>query len=480
MANQSTRRKFLVTGATVTGAALAGCTGGADDEPAADDGESTNETESTDGETADDGGMAAASPIETAYSVEQLRTNCGTIAHPNGEKFYLTAGAPSNRDPDGVGEWYVLDTESQLPIDPETGETVEEFSTEDVARDGAGYDTHGFWFVDTDDGRELFLLNRETDDGLVVDPATDEVIEEVDNYGPAPDIMWGSPDDQYLFVSLRGPAPLSGDPHAAEGETPGFSVFDTEAREVVNTVEPDPISDYSDEDIEAAQNGDSDAPLIPDHHGIGVVETADSYEIWALDQGTDIIYIYEPAEGDAEFNLVEEIDLAELDGTIEATKYTPHMVDFSSDQSYAAVACTSGGQTLVFDTANHELVEAIDSGASSHFAGFTPDDAQILVDAIGEGAIQQVLVDLDAETFELGETVTLLDEAPVADHEDNIESADPICHDHAGDFSYHTLGPGVDSSGLVVLNWAELGESAMDDESMDDETAGNETSGDEA
>lgn len=460
MDNQSTRRTFLLTGATVTGTALAGCTGGADDEPS-DDGELSDDNEPTDdSETADNGGeMAADSPIETVYSVDQLRTNCGTIAHPDGEKFYLTAGGPSNRDDGGVGEWYVLDTDNHLPIGPETGEPIEEFETADVARDGAGYDTHGFWFVDTDDGRELFLLNRETDDGLVVDPETDEVIEEIDNYGPAPDIMWGSPDGQYLFVSLRGPAPLSGDPHAAAGETPGFSVFDTESREVVNTVEPDPIDDYSDADVEAAQNEDEDAPLLPDHHGIGVVDHDDRYEIWALDQGTDIIYIYEPAEQAAEFDLVEEIELANLEGVMDATKFTPHMVDFSSDQSYAAIACTTGAQTLIFDTESHELVDAIDTGASSHFAGFTPDDQQILVDAIGEGAIQQVHADLEAEEFELGETITLLEEAPVADHPDNIESANPICHDHAGDFSYHTLGPSVDNAGLVVLNWAALGDS---------------------
>jgi hypothetical protein len=440
MANQSTRRKFLATGAVVTGTALAGCTGGADEEPS-DDNESTGDDDSMD----DGGEMEPTTPIDTVYSKQQLRTNCGTIAHPNEEKFYLTAGAPSNRDPDGVGEWYVLDTESHLPIDPETGETVEEFATEDVARDGEGYDTHGFWFVDTDDGRELFLLNRETDDGLVVDPETDEVIEEVDNYGPAPDIMWGSPDDQYLFVSLRGPNPVSGDPHAAEGETPGFSVFDTESREVVNTIIPD------------GDNEDSD------FHGIGVVDTDDSYEVWALDQGTDIIYIYEPNAEEADaFDLVEEIDIAELDGAVQVDgNYVPHMIDFSSDQSYAAVACTAGAQTLVFDTESHELVEAVETGAGSHFAGFTPDDAQILVDAIGEGAIQQVWTDLEAETFELGETITLLDADPVANHEDNIESANPICHDHAGDFSYHTLGPSVDDSGLVVLNWAQLGNDEM-------------------
>ncbi len=427
MTNQSTRRKFLTTGAVVTGVALAGCTGDADEEPPAEEPEEEPE-------------IVADSPVERVYSVEELRTNCGTIAHPDGDKFYLTAGAPSNRDPDGVGEWYVLDTESHLPIDPDSGETVEEFDTLDVARDLEGYDTHGFWFVENDGELELWLLNRETDDGVVIDPETDEVIDEIEDYGPAPDIMWSSPDDEYMFVTLRGPNPQSGDPHAAEGETPGVSVLDIETREIVTTLEPD------------ADNPESD------FHGIGVVPHDDGgYEIWALDQGTDIIYIYEPADEDGEFEIVNEIDIAELDGVIEASDYVPHMADFSSDYAYAAIACTAGGQTLVFDVENHELVEALDTGPSSHFAGFTPDDEQILVDVIGDGAIQQVLVDLDDEEFELGETIEILETDAVVDHDDDFESANPICHDHAGDYSYHTLGPGVDDSGLVVLNWAALG-----------------------
>ena len=441
MTRQSTRRKFLASGAVVTGVALAGCAGDPEpeDEPSADDGDD----EPIDG---DEPTVEADTAVEVVYSKEQLRTNCGTIAHPDEEKFYLTAGAPSNREPEGVGEWYVLDAESHLPLDPDSGETVEEFETLDVARDLDGYDTHGFWFVENDGELELWLLNRETDDGVVIDPETDEVIDEIDDYGPAPDIMWSSPDDEYMFVTLRGPEPVSGDPHAAEGETPGVSVLDVETREIVTTLEPD------------ADNPDSD------FHGIGVVpHDDDGYEIWALDQGTDIIYIYEPVEDeDDEFEVVDEINLHETEGTIEASNYVPHMADFSSEYDYAAIACTAGGQTLVFDVEARELVEAIETGPSSHFAGFTPDDEQIIVDVIGGeegGYIQQVLVDLDEEEFELGESIDILETAEVVDHDDDIESANPICHDHAGDYSYHTLGPSVDDSGLVVLNWAEFGES---------------------
>lgn len=208
--------------------------------------------------------------VDTAFSGDELPTNCGAIPHPSEEKFYLTAGLPSDpeEDEEGVGEYYVLDTE--------TDEVIHEGDT-------GGIDAHGFWF--SPDGEELWVLNRETNDGVVVDPETDEVIDEIPAFGPAqsedpderdaPDIMWFSPDGEYVFATLRGPVPLSGDPHAATGVTPGFSVLDAETREIIDVVEPDPIDEFDDEGIEAALAEEDDAPAIPDFHGLGVRPTDD-------------------------------------------------------------------------------------------------------------------------------------------------------------------------------------------------------------
>ena len=188
--------------------------------------------------------------IVEAFPPTEIPVNCGTIAHPDENKFYLTAGLPSNPDEDaeGLGEYFVLDSESHDVI--ERGDT-------------GGIDAHGFWFTAGDS--ELWVLNRETNDGLVIDPETDEVIDEIDAFGPeqgdepdtsdAPDIMWGSPDDQYMFVTLRGSNPVSGAPHAATGVNPGFSVMDVESREIQEVIQPDP------------DNEDSD------FHGIGVRRT---------------------------------------------------------------------------------------------------------------------------------------------------------------------------------------------------------------
>ena len=186
-----------------------------------------------------------------AFSPQEVRANCGTIAHPDDDKLYLTAGAPSNHEATGgVGEWYVFDTAEHRPLDT-SGDVVDAFTYDEIARSTEGYDAHGFWF--TPDNEELWVLNRETDDGLVIDPETDEVIDEIDDYGSAPDILAASPDGEYMFATLRGTTPISGDPHAATGDTPGFSVLDIESREIVEVIQPD---------------GDNDGS---DFHGIGVV-----------------------------------------------------------------------------------------------------------------------------------------------------------------------------------------------------------------
>lgn len=41
---------------------------------------------------------------------------------------------------------------------------------------------------------------------------------------PTPDLITKSPDHKWFFISTRGPNPLSGDPHAAQGSDPGMLI----------------------------------------------------------------------------------------------------------------------------------------------------------------------------------------------------------------------------------------------------------------
>jgi hypothetical protein len=43
--------------------------------------------------------------------------------------------------------------------------------------------------------------------------------------GPSPDLLDSSPDGAYVYASLRGALPLSGDPHASTGSTPGVGII---------------------------------------------------------------------------------------------------------------------------------------------------------------------------------------------------------------------------------------------------------------
>jgi hypothetical protein len=43
---------------------------------------------------------------------------------------------------------------------------------------------------------------------------------------PTPDLVGEAPDGRFVYASLRGPTPLSGDPHASKGSTPGLLVIE--------------------------------------------------------------------------------------------------------------------------------------------------------------------------------------------------------------------------------------------------------------
>jgi DNA-binding beta-propeller fold protein YncE len=126
-----------------------------------------------------------------------------------------------------VGVWYVLDT-----------------ATHKVVRQGQsrGFDAHGVWA--TPNGREIWMVNRGTSNGIVIDARTFEIVAEL-QIGPTPDIIAMSPDSQFAFVTLRGPNPVSM-PHMAKGTTPGFAVVSIPERKMLKLVQPAQGNDKSD------------------------------------------------------------------------------------------------------------------------------------------------------------------------------------------------------------------------------------------
>ena len=185
-------------------------------------------------------------------------------------------------------------------------------------------------------------------------------------------------------------------------------------------------------------------------------------EIWALDQGTDLIHVYE-ARGEAE---IARIDVSPA--ALEAAGFTPpaspitvpHMIDFDSRERYAFVASTAGAVTIVIDAAAKQVVEVLHTGAGTHMAAVTPDDAAVWVAAIAAEAMVEIPLALDVAepTFAIGRSLDVGE--LLADLEESegwaFPSYQPICHQFSPDSSeaWVTLGPGWNQGGAFVLDLA--------------------------
>jgi hypothetical protein len=91
------------------------------------------------------------------------------------------------------------------------------------------HDSHGM--VATPDGAYVWVLDRHGDTAEIFATDGGRHVGTVRLNGEltdnaAPDIAAISPDGRRIYVALRGPTPLSGDPHNATGSTPGLGVIE--------------------------------------------------------------------------------------------------------------------------------------------------------------------------------------------------------------------------------------------------------------
>jgi YVTN family beta-propeller protein len=174
--------------------------------------------------------------IDTAFDPEVVRANCGVGLSADGETMYANFGSPAPAEDGGdQGEWYAFDTSDHSLI---------------TTQSSRGADAHGLRV--TPDGSELWMLNRQSSDAIVVDTATNDVIAELDDIGESPDILDFSPDGSLAYLSLRGPNPRSGGTavHPIAGDTPGFAVVDTATRELVEIIQPaEGRADFASSDV---------------------------------------------------------------------------------------------------------------------------------------------------------------------------------------------------------------------------------------
>lgn len=178
--------------------------------------------------------------VEAAWNPAEVKSNCGIDISPDGEHAVASWSGRVQPGQDSAGEWYVLDTASKQLLLTESSQ---------------GLDAHGLRF--TPDGKWLWAVNRNSDDGLIINARNFEVVRAIDDVAETPDILDFSPDGHLVYISQRGPEPVSGAPHAASGGQPGVAVVHAASGRTLRVYEPE------------AALGDA-GQILNDIHGVGV------------------------------------------------------------------------------------------------------------------------------------------------------------------------------------------------------------------
>lgn len=182
------------------------------------------------------GGMLVVDPRQTPmaivgeYDAATVNGNgCGGV-QVGGNMYVNSGGSPVNvsqESPDHPA-LYGFDV-YRFPVDGyAAGNPANTPAPELVFEKSGAADSHGM--VATAGGERLWIFDRHGGVAEIVETATGAHVGTVALAGPltedpAPDLADSSPAGDLLFVALRGPTPLSGDPHNARGSTPGVGVI---------------------------------------------------------------------------------------------------------------------------------------------------------------------------------------------------------------------------------------------------------------
>ncbi len=181
--------------------------------------------------------------VTAAWDPSEVKANCGIDISPDGQHAVANWSGQVSDGPgvaDTDGEWYVIDVASK------------ELLQTDSAR---GLDAHGLRF--SPDGKRLWAVNRNSDNGLIINARTFKVVRDIPAIADTPDILDFSPDGRLVYVSQRGPEPISGAPHAASGTQPGVAVMHAPSGRTLRVFEPEVVHGADDK-------------VLNDIHGLGV------------------------------------------------------------------------------------------------------------------------------------------------------------------------------------------------------------------
>jgi hypothetical protein len=174
------------------------------------------------------GGLFVVDPTTTPmtivaeYDAATVHGNgCGGVQV--GEHMFLNSGGgtAANLSEFDVYEFPLADYgQANTPNRPSPAVVFSDDASEHRDSHGAAASKHG---------RYLWVADRAGNAAEVFDTETHEWVNTVNlvneaSDDPTPDLVDISPTGEHLFFTMRGPNPLSGDPHVATGSTPGLAV----------------------------------------------------------------------------------------------------------------------------------------------------------------------------------------------------------------------------------------------------------------
>jgi hypothetical protein len=160
--------------------------------------------------------------IVAEYDLDTVHPN-GCLGVQVGEKMYVDSGGGTAAHLFGA-DLYAFPVTGFSPLNPPNVPAP----TVVLSDTSAEADAHGATL--TKHQRYLWIADRGRNFIWVIETQTDEVVNEIPLGGrvsddPTPDLLVTSPNGSHVFVSLRGPNPLTADPHVSTGSTPGIGVI---------------------------------------------------------------------------------------------------------------------------------------------------------------------------------------------------------------------------------------------------------------
>ena len=167
--------------------------------------------------------------------IEILAEYDNTTVHPNGfggiqanGRIYINSGAGGAATNPSEFDIYRFPLSGYAASNPPNTPAPMVVYSDDTVPPAHERDAHGL--AVTRDSRYVWVLDRARSVAEVFDTSSDTHVNTValahhSSEHPTPDLADISPSGDRIFVSLRGPNPLSGSPHAATGSTPGLGVI---------------------------------------------------------------------------------------------------------------------------------------------------------------------------------------------------------------------------------------------------------------